>query len=46
MTELFGSVAVCWWDIPALAALAAATAWFFVTSHKLKKEKKELEGQR
>lgn len=46
MTELFGGLAVCWWDIPALVALAAATTWFFVTSHKLKKEKKELEGQR
>ena len=35
----------CWWDIPALIALIAVTAWFVVTKRKLNKEKEELEGQ-
>lgn len=46
MTNLFGHIAVCGWDIPALIALIAATIWFFIERHKLKKEKSELESQR
>lgn len=35
----------CWWDIPALLVLIAATALFLVKRHKLKEEKKELESK-
>lgn len=35
----------CWWDIPALILLIAATACFFVKRHKLNSEKKELQSQ-
>lgn len=35
----------CWWDIPVLILLIAATVWFCVARKKLKKEKKELQDQ-
>lgn len=35
----------CWWDIPTLILLIAATACFFVRRHQLNKKKRELENQ-
>lgn len=35
----------CWWDLPLLAVMAAATAWYLIERRRLKKEKEKLQNR-